>query len=86
MITESNEDIKSLVKHLDGLVIKFRNKYPEKKLNLLHIRDFYSTFVVPWMENYVLKGKDIEEDKEEDEELKNQIIEMIDNITRMLKQ
>lgn len=82
MITESNIDLDSMVKHLDSKVVELRNKYP-KSNSFPYIRKFYNFVIIPWMEEYQLVGKEVE--NEYDEELKNLILDWINTINRILQ-
>ena len=81
MITESNEDINSLVRHLDKLIIEFRSKHP-KSLILVEIRRLYVEEIMPWLEEFMLN--DIEPTDAEDEIIKNQILDLILYLKKIL--
>lgn len=82
MIVESNDDIFRLINHLNKEVIKFRKKYP-KSLILLQIKQFYREVVDDWMENFVFKNTEIND--QEDEIIKNKILDLMNYINSILK-
>jgi hypothetical protein len=82
MIIESNIDLSSMIKHLDSKVIELRLKYP-KSNSFPCIRKFYQNVVIPWMEEYQLIGKEV--DDEYDERLKNFILNWINTINKILR-
>ena len=81
MIIESNEDLDLMIKHLDSKVVELRSKYPQSN-SLPKIREFYEFVIIPWMENYHLRG--IEVENEYDEEMKNLILNWIGTINKIL--
>jgi hypothetical protein len=81
MILESNDDIKNLVSYLDGRVLKLRNLYPNTKF-LEITKKFYDNVVIPWSDECYLYEN--EPEIEDDEEIKNQILDMINLIDDVL--
>jgi len=77
ILNENNKDITELLKHLDSVIVEFRNKHPNHK-SLKLIKLFYEKIVLPWMEEYKLSN--IEVDDEIDEEIKNQILDLLNDI------
>lgn len=81
IIREDNKDIERLVHHLSDKVVAFRNCYPNNE-SLNDIRQFYDEVVIPWMEEYQLAHQEI--DDEFDESIKNDILDLINSINRIL--
>lgn len=82
MITESNKDIELLVLYLDQKVIELRSKYPKSKTLIKTIR-FYNEVVIPWMETFPMSNQEV--DRQEDEELKNKILDLINFLNKVLQ-
>ena len=84
ILIESNKDIDFLIKNLDSLVIELRKliiKYPKRiylKELLKRAGQFYKYYIISWMEQYPMDG--IEVDRNEDEELKNKILDLANQI------
>ena len=82
ILIETNEDIHKLIYFLDQKIILFRDKYP-KSILLKEIQSFYNTIILPWMEEYQLVDKEV--DDEMDESIKNDILDLINIIDNVLK-
>jgi len=81
MINESNQDIDNLVKHLRVLIDELKKNYPKSEV-LKKLMKFHQTIVATWMEKFVISG--VEPNIIEDEELKNQILDWIIEIRKIL--
>jgi hypothetical protein len=81
MILESSNDISGIIHFLDQKVIHLRRKYPKSRL-LPKIKLLYDEVIIPWMENYKLQNKEME--FEEDEEMKNILLDWINTINEIL--
>jgi hypothetical protein len=75
-------DIDKLVDYLTTRVVMLRQKYPKHGLRG-RIRVFYNKYLIPWMEKHQLPNVEIS--PEEDEIVKNKILEMITEINRELE-
>jgi hypothetical protein len=82
LITESNADIDWMVSKLDFKVREFRIKYPKSRIKP-EIDAIYSDKIIKWMESYVFNDLDIS--GEEDEILKNSILDMANRINYLME-
>lgn len=83
LISEDNRDINNLIVHLNECIVKFRTKYPRKTKMLTDLSSFYTTVIVPWMENHDMTGVEVNQDY--DEEMKNKILDVINIISIFIK-
>lgn len=78
-ITESNVEIDNLVNYLTTKVVSLRAKYP-KHTSLGKIRVIYNKIIIPWMDKHHIPNVEVTID--EDEFIKNKILDLINDIDK----
>ncbi len=82
ILNESNVEIEKLVKYLDSLMGEFGKKYPNSE-SLIKLIDFNENVIAPWVERYLFLKEEL--DQADDEEMKNQILDWVNEINKYIK-
>jgi hypothetical protein len=83
LLLEDNKTVEGYVKHLDELIIKFKNSNKLKQDDPLY-KELINTNnkIANWIKNYILINKEIFPEKEE--EMINAILDRIGSINKIL--
>lgn len=84
ILSEDNQNIESLIKHLDNLIIKLRkeNKFKQHPEIFRYLEITYNDYVLYFYENYLLLNKEI--DKNSEQTIINELLDVI-NVLKQIK-
>ena len=82
ILLEDNENIDSLVDHINKLIVDLRKKKNFKKKLLNEIKNTYDNIILDWLENNYIKNIDL--NKQREDKLINELLDFI-NLLEKLK-